>query len=152
MRVWQVTTREELERCFAIRKAVFVDEQHVEAANEIDALDFAPPTRHVLAEVGGHDAGTARLLIDEAGHVHVGRVAVHSWARGTGVGRALMNAMHELALDVAGDDVRVELSAQESAMGFYASLGYGVVNRERYLDEGIWHQDMVLTLRRAEAQ
>lgn len=62
-----MTTREELERCFAIRMAVFVDEQHVEAANEIDALDFAPPTRHVLAEVGGHDAGTARLLIDEAG-------------------------------------------------------------------------------------
>lgn len=153
MNVWEVSTEEELERCFAIRRAVFVDEQNVAADNEIDAFDRAATTRHVLAEIDGRDAGTARLLVDGPGRVHVGRMAVHAWTRGTGVGRAVMMKIHEMALDYAVDGVtRSELSAQEAAMGFYRSLGYEVKNGQRYLDEGIWHQDMILDLRRADVR
>lgn len=151
MDVWEVTSREDLQRCFAIRTTVFVDEQKVSADNEIDALDTAPSTRHVLASVDGKDAGTARLLVDEPGLVHIGRMAVHTWARGSGVGRAVMMKMHDLALHYAiSGVVRVELSAQESAMGFYRSLGYEATTGERYLDEDMWHQDMHRELRRAE--
>ncbi|AWA42812.1 GNAT family N-acetyltransferase [Trueperella pyogenes] len=152
MNVWEVTTDSERERCYAIRTKVFVEEQKVAAENERDAFDTAPSTRHVLAEVAGRDAATARLLVDGPGHVHIGRMAVHVWARGSGVGRAVMEKIHEMAMDYDVDGVtRVELSAQETAMGFYRSLGYEVKSGERYLDEGMWHQDMVLDLRRAEA-
>ncbi|QOQ38997.1 GNAT family N-acetyltransferase [Trueperella pecoris] len=151
MQAWEVRSPEELERCFAIRLKVFVEEQKVAAENEIDALDFADSTRHVLAQVDGNDAGTARLLVDGPGHVHVGRVAVHAWARGSGVGRRVMLTIHDMAMDYAVSGVvRLELSAQEAAFGFYRSLGYEITTGERYLDEGIWHQDMHLELRRAE--
>ena len=33
-------------------------------------------------------------------------------------------------------------------MGFYRRLGYATVSGERYLDAGIWHQDMSRTLTR----
>ncbi|MDN6487650.1 MAG: hypothetical protein L0K34_09230 [Ancrocorticia sp.] len=121
-----VTTRAQLERCWAIRFAVFVDEQQVPLDEEVDQLDTAPSTIHLLAVVDGKDVGTLRILPEEAGHCHIGRVAVSGLARGTGVGR-----------------VRIELSSQEQAMGFYRACGYEVVSGKRYLDAGIWHEDMV---------
>lgn len=150
IKAWQITTNEELERLFAIRMTVFVEEQKVDPNNEIDAADFAETTLHVLATVDGKDAGTARLLIDGPGRARVGRMAVHAWARGTGIGRVVMSKIHELAREHAGGTVRLELSAQESALGFYERLGYEITSGERYLDENIWHQDMHVILRRAD--
>lgn len=48
----------------------------------------------------------------------------------------------------APDRVRMVLSAQEQAMGFYARCGYAPVDGRRYLDAGIWHQDMARFLTR----
>lgn len=143
-----VTTREQLERCWAIRLEVFVVEQLVPESEEIDALDTAPTTTHVLVSRDGVDLGTGRLLPDSPGHVHIGRVAVRAAARRTGVGRELMDALAAVALDHADEDgkVAIELSAQEQAMPFYAALGYEIVSGDRYLDCNIWHQDMVLHL------
>lgn len=42
--------------------------------------------------------------------------------------------------------VRIELSAQESAIDFYAALGYEIA-AERYLDARIWHRDASKVLR-----
>ncbi len=131
---------------FAIREEVFVGEQGVTLEEEHDELDGVPTTTHVLALTDtGEPVGTARLLTDPAhpGVVHVGRVAVRAAGRGLGVGRALMDAIERIALaEHAGADgrVRVELSAQESAIGFYTSLGYRI-DGERYLDARIWHRD-----------
>lgn len=152
IRVWQITSPEELDRLLAIRITVFVDEQNVDPNNEIDASDYAATTRHVLATVDGVDAGTARLLRKGPGRAYVGRVAVHKWARGSGVGRVIMAKIHELALEDADADgtIRLELSGQENAIGFYTQLGYAITTGERYLDENIWHQDLHIDLRRAE--
>ncbi len=65
----------------ALRLAVFVDEQGVPVEEEIDDLDTAETTTHVLVrdrDRGGDVVGTGRLLTDPAhpGEVHVGRVAV----------------------------------------------------------------------------
>jgi predicted GNAT family N-acyltransferase len=141
----------------ALRLAVFVDEQQVPAEEEIDDLDTAPTTTHVLArdtQQGGAVVGTGRLLTDPAhpGETHIGRVAVAASARGTGAGAAVMRALEEIALAehaVAGPDgrptVRVELSAQVQAIGFYERLGY-TVSGPVYLDAGIDHRDAVKTL------
>ena len=144
-----VSTREGLERCWAIRMEVFVEEQRVPVEEEVDALDTAPETIHLLASHDGRDLGTARILPEEPGHCHIGRVAVLAAARGLGVGRELMDAAGQVALErCAGPDgtVEIRLSSQEQAMGFYRSCGYEVLEGERYLDAGIWHRDMALVL------
>lgn len=155
--VRRVVTRCDLEEAFAIRHEVFVDEQGVAVEEEVDGADASPTTVHVLAEVGGAVVGTARLLTDPAhpGVVHIGRVAVRREARGGGVGAAIMRGLEGIALaEFAADDgarpararsVRIELSAQESAIPFYTALGYSVSER-RYLDAGIWHRDAVKVL------
>jgi predicted GNAT family N-acyltransferase len=161
----RVTERDQLERAWDVRTEVFVHEQHVPLEEEIDDLDTAATTTHVLAvdAVTGDALGTGRLLTDpdHRGEVHLGRLAVRAAARGRGVGARLVIAIEGLALadhaEHNGDDgaprggsgtlaVRVVLSAQESAMAFYRRLGYEVVSGERYLDAGIWHQDMAHTV------
>lgn len=147
-----VATQAQLEECYAIRFEVFVEEQQVPAEEELDDLDTAETTTHVLArDSHGRAVGTARLLTDPAhpGVVHVGRVAVHAVARGLHVGVALMEALHEIALDTCAVDgvVRCELSAQRQAFGFYERLGYTVVG-DFYLDAGIEHKDAWIELRR----
>jgi predicted GNAT family N-acyltransferase len=156
--VVRVTTREHLEQAWDVRLEVFVDEQQVPLEEEVDELDTAATTTHVLAvdAATGAVIGTARLLADpdHPGEVHLGRLAVRAAARRRGVGARLVVAIEGLAVAehaVPGEApgtlaVTVVLSAQEAAMGFYERLGYAVVNGERYLDAGIWHQDMAHTI------
>ena len=142
-------TQEQLNRCFAIRLAVFVGEQHVPLQEEVDALDTASGTIHLLASCDGRDLGTLRILPEGPGHCHIGRVAVQVAARGSGVGRQLMARAAEIGRERCCDSdghVKIMLLSQEQAMGFYEACGYAVVSGERYLDAGIWHQDMVLDL------
>lgn len=150
VRVRPVRDEDDMAEALQIREEVFVGEQGVTLEEEHDALDAAPTTTHVLAvDAQGIGIGTARLLSDPAhpGVVHVGRVAVRRQGRGLGVGRALMVELERLAAaehTVEQPDgsrsVRVELSAQESAIGFYEALGYTIAP-DRYLDARIWHRD-----------
>ncbi|MHB1287835.1 GNAT family N-acetyltransferase [Georgenia sp.] len=155
VQIVHVSTREQLEQAWDVRLEVFVRGQGVPVEEEIDDLDTAPTTTHVLAVDGTVVLGTGRLLSDPAhpGEVHLGRLAVRAAARGHGVGARLVIAIEGEALASHGvattDDrsaselaVSVILSAQESAMAFYRRLGYELVSGERYLDAGIWHQDM----------
>ncbi len=142
--VLPITTPEQMAAAWRIRREVFVGEQGLSEAEEIDGLDEAPSTRHVLAFDEDQTAiGTARLLVERPGLVHIGRVAVLSRARGRGIGTAIMTALEQVAsaehTDAAGQ-VRIELSAQESALDFYRHLGYEIAPH-RYLDARIWHQD-----------
>jgi predicted GNAT family N-acyltransferase len=159
VRVERVTTRAGLDQAWEVRLEVFVREQGVPLEEEVDDADTSPTTAHVLAlDDDGTVLGTGRLLTDPAhpGEVHLGRLAVRAAARGRGVGARLVTALEGVALaehgvPARGDggpalEVRVVLSAQEAVLGFYRRLGYAVVTGERYLDAGIWHQDMARTL------
>jgi predicted GNAT family N-acyltransferase len=152
--VERVGSPAQLAEAHALRLAVFVDEQKVPLAEEIDEADFAPTTTHVLVREGaapgeGPVVGTGRLLTDPArpGEAHIGRVAVARTARGAGAGAAVMRALEEIALAEHARDgvVRVELSAQTQAVGFYERLGYEA-HGPVYLDAGIDHRDAVKTL------
>lgn len=171
MHAVQVESPERMGAAYAVRFEVFVDEQGVSPEGERDDLDTDPRTLHcvVIADAGdgtGFEAGailaTGRLLAPHSDSAHgegtahgamdpatphIGRVAVLARARGTGAGRAVMEALEAAALEkfgAPGPDgartVRVELSAQDQAMPFYERLGY-TVHGEGYLDEGIWHHD-----------
>lgn len=134
----------------AVRLAVFVAEQNVPFVLEIDARDFLDTTIHVVAVDArtGHAVGAGRLLCDGGGRYHVGRVAVLAPWRGLGVGRELMTTLQGAAQqqEPVGGSVHLTLDAQERAIGFYESLGYRRTDRERFLDAGIWHQEMELTV------
>lgn len=141
---WErVHSPEQLAEAWHIRRLVFIDEQGVTEEEEIDGLDEVPTTHHVLVrDADGAPVGTARLLIDEPGLVHIGRVAVLEHLRDQGVGRILMDALEQIAAAECAADgqVRIELSAQVSAIDFYRRLGYEIAP-EQYLDARILHQD-----------
>ncbi|WP_084075889.1 GNAT family N-acetyltransferase [Demequina sp. NBRC 110052] len=158
MHVVPVVTEQQFEEALALRIAVFVDEQGVDPDSERDDIDDDPRTLHALcyADTGallgvgrlvapgtdtahGAGAGLGAMSPDVP---HIGRVAVGIEGRGAGAGTALMAFLEAEALARFGEEgaVRVELSAQDQAMPFYARLGYETFG-EGYLDEGIGHHD-----------
>lgn len=127
--------------CIALRRQVFIDEQGIAEADEIDDLD--PQAVHLLAEKAGQPVGTARILIDGA-LGKVGRICVVPEQRGIGLGAALVHAA--IAYLRQQDGVtRAKLGAQDHAIGFYARLGFAPVG-PIYDDAGIPHQDMIRDL------
>ncbi len=127
--------------CRALRRKVFIEEQGVSEADEVDDLD--DQAIHLLATEGGVPLGSARLLTyGETGKV--GRVCVLPQARGTGLGAALMRAAIAEFRKLPGI-TRVKLGAQTHALGFYERLGFTATGPE-YLDAGIPHRDMILPL------
>ncbi len=127
--------------CRALRRVVFIEEQGVSEADEIDDRDGE--AIHLLASVAGRPVGTARLL-REGATGKIGRVCVLAEARGTGLGAALIRAGIETFRATPGV-AKVKLGAQVHALGFYEKLGFAAVG-EVYDDAGIAHRDMVLAL------
>ena len=136
-----VTQTRDITTCRALRRIVFIEEQGVPEADELDDLDDI--ATHLLANIGGQAVGSARLLINgDTGKI--GRVCVLKAARGQGVGAALTRAAidHFATLGL----VKAKLSAQTSALPFYENLGF-TAHGSVYLDAGIDHRDMQLLLR-----
>ena len=127
--------------CLALRRTVFIEEQGVPEAEELDDQDDR--AIHLLAWQDGRAVGSARILLDgDTGKI--GRVCVLPRARGTGLGAALIRAALDV-LRVQPGITRAKLGAQTHALGFYEKLGftaYGPV----YDDAGIPHRDMTRDL------
>jgi len=133
----EITETTDLTNCHALRRTVFIEEQNVSEADEMDGLDAE--AIHLIATCDGKPAGTARLLIrGETGKI--GRVAVLREHRGTGLGAAIMRQAEE-ALRSRPGVTRLYLSAQTQALPFYEKLGYTAYGPE-YDDAGIPHRDM----------
>lgn len=136
-----VTTPAEFSACLAIRREVFMEEQSVPEADELDDRD--PECVHFVADAGvaaeTRWVGTARLCEWEDGKAKAQRVAVRAAERRQGTGRALMQALEAEAQRRGFGEIH--LSAQVESIPFYEQLGY-IAEGERYLDAGIWHRDM----------
>ena len=122
-----------------VRFTVFVDEQRVPAELELDERDGA--CLHLLAFAGNEAIATGRIDIEHGGKI--GRVAVLAAHRGSGVGTALMEGLHDLARD--HDLPEVWCNAQVSAVPFYARLGYRIVSAP-FDEAGIEHVRMTRVL------
>ncbi|MBY5933594.1 GNAT family N-acetyltransferase [Tateyamaria omphalii] len=134
---WTIAQTEDLAACHALRRTVFIEEQGVSEAEEVDGRDG--DALHVLATLDGVPVGCARILIDGA-VAKIGRVCVLKSARGTGLGAAII----ETCLDVARRNkalTRAKLGAQTHALAFYERLGF-VAFGPVYDDAGIPHRDM----------
>ena len=127
--------------CRALRRVVFIEEQGVSEADEVDDLDGE--AIHLLALQDGKPVGTARLLVNGTTG-KVGRVCVLREARGTGLGAALMRVAVDQFRAMPGIR-KVKLGAQSHATGFYEALGFRVVG-DPFMDAGIEHREMVLDL------
>ena len=135
-----VETRD-IAACQGLRRVVFIEEQGVSLADEVDGRDGG--ARHLLAVLDGAAIGTARLLT-EGDTGKIGRVCVVRTARGQGVGAALIRAAVEVFRGVPGV-AKVKLGAQTHALGFYEGLGFQAMG-EVYQDAGMPHRDMVMKL------
>ena len=123
----------------AIRKSVFIEEQHVPKELEWDGLD--PGCTHVLATIGATPVATARLTPQG----QIGRMAVLREFRGRGIGSQLLAAVVEQARRAGHTEVF--LHAQVSVIGFYERHGF-VAEGENFMDAGIEHRTMRLSLGR----
>ncbi len=134
-----IALTDDIATCRHLRRVVFIEEQGVPEADELDDLD--PLSLHLLAIDASGPIGTARIYIAD-GIAKIGRVCVLKHLRGTGLGAALIRK----ALDVAqGKAARAKLGAQLHALGFYESLGFTAFG-PIYDDAGIEHRDMVRDL------
>jgi predicted GNAT family N-acyltransferase len=136
MNVKVVTTEQELNDAYSIRKKVFIEEQQVPPEEEIDQNE-AEATHFVLYEndqpVG---AGRFRVL---AGIGKVERICVLKGQRKTGAGKELMNFIEKYAQ--TNGISTLKLNAQTHAIPFYSRLGYSTISEE-FLDAGIPHRSM----------
>ncbi|MEL7254102.1 MAG: GNAT family N-acetyltransferase [Pseudomonadota bacterium] len=122
--------------CLELRRVVFMVEQSVSEEDERDGMD--DQAHHILASQDGRPVGCARIFLD--GDVgKIGRVCVLSDQRGTGLGKALIEACltHLQTLGAT----RAKLGAQTHALGFYEALGF-VAYGDEFDDAGIPHRMM----------
>jgi predicted GNAT family N-acyltransferase len=133
----RIEVTRDIATCQRLRRVVFIDEQGVSEADEVDGLDEA--AIHLLAWNGEWPVGTARLLV-KGDRGKIGRVCVLPEARGTGLGAALIRAALDELRRVPGVSTAV-LGSQTQATGFYEKLGFEVEGEE-FLDAGIAHRHM----------
>lgn len=134
---WLISQTDDLATCHALRRIVFIDEQGVSEAEEVDGLDGE--ALHVLATLDGKALGCARILMSD-GAAKIGRVCVLKQARGTGLGAAIIEACLDVARDQPGV-TKAKLGAQTHALAFYEKLGFAAFG-PIYDDAGIPHQHM----------
>lgn len=130
---------EDLAACLRLRRTVFIEEQGVSEAEEVDGLDA--DCVHLLASDDGVPVGTARILL-KGDLAKIGRVCVLPSHRGTGLGAALIRRALE---EMQGNATTAKLGAQVHALGFYEALGFTAIGPV-YDDAGIPHRDMVRSL------
>ncbi|MEM6372004.1 MAG: GNAT family N-acetyltransferase [Pseudomonadota bacterium] len=134
---WAISQTQDIATCHALRRTVFIEEQGVSEADEVDGRDG--DALHVLAMDGDNPVGCARILL--SGDIaKIGRVCVLVHVRGTGLGAALIHACLDVAREQAGAR-RAVLGAQTHALTFYEKLGFEAFGPV-YDDAGIAHRDM----------
>ncbi len=125
---------------FAVRHAVFVDEQAVPPALERDEFDAL--AIHLVALRGDAVIGTLRIVAS-GDTAKIGRMAVLAADRKSGVGTRLMDRAVEVARTMGVKDL--VLHAQLTAKAFYARLGYREEG-EVFEEAGIAHVTMRRTI------
>jgi predicted GNAT family N-acyltransferase len=135
--VRRIVSKEDLRRAFAIRLRVFVREQGVPEAIELDRDDRK--AFHFLASVDDKAVGTARLVLRN-GKAKIGRMAVLKSYRGKGVGKALLKRAVEAARKRRAK--LIYLNAQVAVVAFYEKMGFRCAGRV-FMEAGIPHRKMI---------
>jgi predicted GNAT family N-acyltransferase len=136
-----ITLTRDIATCRRLRRTVFIEEQGVSEADEVDDKDDA--ALHLLATEQGRAVGTARIIVSgDTGKI--GRVCVLADQRGKGIGALLIRQ----AIAVLRQNPAIKtakLGAQTHALAFYENLGFTAYG-PLFDDAGIEHQNMALPL------
>ena len=92
---YRILKSEEMEKAFALREEVFVDEQKVPLEYEVDDRDSLEDTIHVGVFEGDELLATARIMNINKDIFYFGRACVKKSCRGKGVGKFLFISMEE---------------------------------------------------------
>jgi predicted GNAT family N-acyltransferase len=136
IKVERVNNEEDLQKVFAIRRKVFVDEQHCPPELE---WEFEDESVHFLGTFNGITAAASRWRKTEKGF-KLERFAVLKEYRGKGIGQALVATVLK---DLPEDAKFVYLHAQLDAMPLYAKFGFEK-SGEQFEEAGIQHFKMTL--------
>lgn len=120
----------------AIRREVFMKEQGVSEAIEIDGEENC---LHFVLYHNGQAIATCRLLKEDKEVVKLQRMAVLKNSRNLSIGKKLMLEAEKVAAEQGFK--RIILGAQNTAIGFYTKLGYAIYGNE-FLDANIPHHMM----------
>ncbi len=134
--VKEVSNPEDLDKVFAIRRKVFVEEQNCPPELE---WEFEEESTHFMGTVNGTPAGAARWRRTDKGF-KLERFAVLKEFRGSGMGKALVRAVLD---SLPAQAEYVYLNAQLTAIGLYEKFGF-VKEGPQFEEAGIQHFKMVL--------
>ncbi|KAI9342830.1 acyl-CoA N-acyltransferase [Obelidium mucronatum] len=145
--VIKATSKEQIDRCMAIRLEVFCDEQGFSPDIEMDEMDAV--STHFLLFRGSDTScvadaiGVARLFAypPDPTVAKIGRVAVLKSGRLKGAGRAVMLGAEQEARKM-GTFRMAKLHSQCVAQKFYASCGF-IAEGDIFDEEGCPHIMMV---------
>ncbi len=117
----------------ALRTVVFVEEQRVPLAEEIDGLD--DQATHLVALDGEEVVATCRLLADGT-TIKLGRMVVAKERRREGIASVMLRVADQQSKLLCGE--QISLAAQSYAVALYEQAGY-VAYGEPFPDAGIEH-------------
>ncbi|WP_285057267.1 GNAT family N-acetyltransferase [Pedobacter ginsengisoli] len=138
LQVNKVHSKDDLEKVFAVRKTVFVDEQNCPPELE---WEHEGESVHFLALLNGEPCGACRWRKTDNGY-KLERFAVLMEHRGKRIGQALVAAALS---DLPGDAGYIYLNAQLDAMRMYSRFGF-IAEGEQFEEAGIQHFKMVKRL------
>jgi len=130
---WFFGDREALTDAHTIRRVVFIEEQNVPEADELDGTDHA--CIHLVAYDGETPVSTGRIMVTREDFI-IGRVATIKSHRGQGIATGVMQALIDACVTMGGE--RQILHAQTHARKFYEKLGFTAYGEE-FDDAGIPH-------------
>lgn len=128
---------DDLSEAYAVRLAVFCDEQGYSYEAELDETDKT--SWHIIVKNDRQTVATGRLYTEQPGTFRLGRIAVLKSQRGKGLGMRVVELMEEKARTLGARCV--ELDAQCRAIGFYEKAGY-TVHGEEHMDGHVPHKMM----------
>ena len=128
-----VTTADDLIKVAMIRAIVFMEEQGISCAEEVDGHDHA--AMHVLGEIDGEPVACGRIRF-LAGQAKLQRLAVRKAWRGRGIGGRLLAFMLDQCREQGFHSFA--LNAQTRARDFYARHGFCPCGEE-FMEAGIPH-------------
>ncbi len=132
--VIKVNNPKDLEKVFAIRKIVFVEEQNCPPELEWENEEVSI---HFLAQYNGKDAGACRWRKTENGY-KLERFAVLKKYRGKGIAQEMIKTVLN---DLPADAIYVYLHAQLTAVRLYQKMGF-VAEGEIFEEANIQHYKM----------
>ncbi len=129
-----ISSNDELEEAFNIRRRVFVEEQNISEDIELDEYDSV--ATHIIVKDGDRAIGTARVQFPAKGIAKIERMAVLKDFRRRGIGSNIIKFLTE---DFKKRKIeQVVLHAQYAVVDFYRSCGFKETG-EPFIEAGIKH-------------